>query len=85
MKAILATFAMISPLLAQELSLTNSVNSEKDMQTFESYLGTGYDQKHRPQFHFTSRRNWLNDPNGMMYYDGEYHLFLQHSPKGNLR
>jgi len=54
----------------------------KSMQTFESYLDIGYDQKYRPQFHFTSRKNWLNDPNGMVYYDGEYHLFFQHNPQG---
>ena len=48
----------------------------QDMQTFPSYLDVGYDQKHRPQFHFTSRKNWLNDPNGMVYYDGEYHSFF---------
>lgn len=83
MKAILVTFAIISPLLAQEGAPSNKVSPEKDMQTFESYLSTGYDQKHRPQFHFSSRKNWLNDPNGMMYYDGEYHLFFQHNPKGN--
>jgi sucrose-6-phosphate hydrolase SacC (GH32 family) len=83
MKAILVTFAVISPLLAQEQPLANRVDPAKDMQTFESYLDTDYNQKHRPQFHYTSRRNWLNDPNGMMYYDGEYHLFLQHNPKGN--
>ena len=50
--------------------------------TFPSYLSTGYDQVYRPQFHFTSRRNWINDPNGMVHYDGEYHLFFQHNPKG---
>jgi len=50
--------------------------------TFASYMDVGYDQKYRPQFHFTSRKNWLNDPNGMVYYDGEYHLYFQHHALG---
>jgi fructan beta-fructosidase len=35
-----------------------------------------YQEPFRSQFHFTPERNWMNDPNGMVYHQGEYHLFF---------
>ena len=41
-----------------------------------------YHEIHRPQFHFTPKKNWTNDPNGLVYYKGEYHIFYQANAKG---
>ncbi len=43
-----------------------------------------YQEKHRPQFHFSPEEKWMNDPNGMVYYDGEYHLFFQYHPESTI-
>jgi len=40
-----------------------------------------YQERYRPQYHFTPESHWMNDPNGMFFYEGEYHLFYQHYPK----
>ena len=39
-------------------------------------------EQHRPQIHFSPKANWINDPNGMVYHNGTYHLFFQYYPSG---
>jgi len=45
--------------------------------------GNLYKEAYRPQLHFSPAKNWTNDPNGLVYLDGEYHLFFQYNPFGD--
>ncbi|OJW15042.1 glycoside hydrolase family 32 protein [Mucilaginibacter sp. 44-25] len=45
---------------------------------------TAYHEPYRPQVHFSPKKWWTNDPNGMVYYKGTYHLFFQHYPKATV-
>ena len=63
----------------------------EDLPIFDSFMvsdwseepfAMNYNEPLRPQYHFSAQRGWINDPNGLMYYDGLYHLFAQHNPYG---
>ncbi|KAJ5105010.1 hypothetical protein NUU61_002357 [Penicillium alfredii] len=42
-----------------------------------------YTEPYRPQYHFSPRKNWMNDPSGLLYHNGIYHLFFQYNPASN--
>lgn len=57
---------------------TNPVAPVLDTQTVNKI------EQYRPLFHFTPEANWMNDPNGLVYHDGKYHLFYQYYPDGTV-
>lgn len=46
-------------------------------------VSSSRDEQYRPQIHYTPAANWINDPNGMFYLDGTWHLYYQYNPSGN--
>lgn len=53
---------------------------QKEQATENMNTNAYYQEQHRPQYHFSPEAKWMNDPNGMVYFDGEYHLFYQYYP-----
>ncbi len=58
---------------------TDRPTTQKSQQALRERLA---DDPHRPGYHLTAPAHWLNDPNGLIQYDGTYHLFYQYNPGG---
>jgi fructan beta-fructosidase len=53
--------------------------------TFISVIKASFDEKYRPQYHFSPLKNWINDPNGLFKdVKGTYHMFYQYNPYGDI-
>ena len=57
---------------------------KNDTESIASFEENREEVLYRPNFHFTPKANWMNDPNGMFYLNGKYHLYFQYFPDGNV-
>jgi fructan beta-fructosidase len=67
-----ATFRVLQNCDISRITVSETIPGEENI----------YQEKLRPRFHFTTRRGWLNDANGLVYHNGLWHLFHQHNPYG---
>jgi len=76
-KLFLFTVAILFLAGCKEKAESNKAINAKAIVTSEEVL-------YRPNFHFTPKKGWMNDPNGMFYLNGEYNLYFQHYPDNNV-
>ena len=77
-------FYDVTSFMGKVLKIEYAGDSEGLSKIYQDDLIAGqdslYKEDNRSQIHFTTKRGWINDPNGMVYCEGEYHLFYQHNP-----
>jgi levanase/fructan beta-fructosidase len=79
------SMVFISIILLNSLLFLNAcsdTNSKKGSDSSTVAVNEG--EQYRLAFHFTPQKNWMNDPNGMFYLDGKFHLYFQHHPDSNV-
>lgn len=75
-------FFDMSPYIGKNIVIDMDEDAEFIQSDEPMALEGVYGEPHRPQYHFSSKRGWLNDPNGLFFYGGKYHMFYQHNPFG---
>ncbi|MFV8373702.1 glycoside hydrolase family 32 protein [Flavobacterium sp. LB1P71] len=77
---ILFFFGALLSIFSCKKEENNTIITVNSSEKIEIDSSKRYKEPFRPQFHFSPEKNWMNDPNGMVYYKGVYHLFYQYYP-----
>lgn len=75
------TLLLIAIVLGSCKNKGEGATATKEVQ--QETVASEEEKMYRPNFHFSPKKGWMNDPNGMFYYNGNYHLYFQHYPDGN--